>query len=136
MDWKECNDKKLVKPAKIDKNLINSLIKSSKNKMDSANSMNLNEVTTSSKISLIYDSLREILEALALKEGFKIYNHECFCSFLMEICKEEKFSREFNEFRKIRNQINYYAKEVSIEEAQIFIKEMIELKEKILKNYF
>ena len=33
MDWLECNKKKFVKDVKIDKNLINSLIKSSGKKL-------------------------------------------------------------------------------------------------------
>jgi hypothetical protein len=78
---------------------------------------------------------REILEALALKNGFKIYNHECFCSFLKELCKEEKFSNEFNEFRKIRNQINYYAKEVSTVDAQILIEDMTKLRNEITSKF-
>lgn len=136
MDWEECNNKKLVKPARVDKNLISSLIKSSKNKIVSANGMRLDGITASSKIILTYDSLREILEALALKNGFKVYNHECFCSFLKEVCKEEKFSIEFNEFRKIRNKINYYAEEVSIEDALILIEEMTKLRNEVFNKYF
>jgi len=136
MDWQECNNKSLVKPAKVDEGLISSLIKSSSNKLESSKRLSLDIITAPSKLTLIYDSLREILEALALKRGFKVYNHECFCSFLKEICAEEEFSREFNEFRKIRNQINYYAKEISISEAKILIEEMISLRRDILKKYF
>jgi len=136
MDWKECNDKELVKPAKVDENLINSLIRSSKNKMASSTGMKLTEITAASKIILLYDSLREILEALALKNGFKVYNHECYCSFLNELCHEERFSREFNEFRKIRNQINYYAKDVSVQDALVLIEEMINLRNGVFNKYF
>jgi hypothetical protein len=45
MDWKECEDKKLVKQTRLDENLINSLIKSSKNKLVSANQIKLSEIT-------------------------------------------------------------------------------------------
>ena len=34
------------------------------------------EETAVSKISLAYDSVRELLEAWALNAGFKIYNHQ------------------------------------------------------------
>jgi hypothetical protein len=135
MDWEECNSKKLIKPAKIDESLIKSLIKSSSNKLESNNRLRLGGITASSKLGLVYDSLREILEALAIKNGFKIYNHECFCSFLKEICKEENFSAEFDEFRKLRNQINYYAKEISLDETKILIEEMTELRNAILRKF-
>jgi len=136
MDWEECKNKELIKPAKADENLVNSLIKSSKNKAESADRLKLDEITVQSKISLFYDSLREILEALAIKKGFKIYNHECFCSFLKEICKEERFSREFNEFRRIRNQINYYAKEISAQDAKTLISDMAKLRKEVFEKYF
>ncbi|MEK6826021.1 MAG: hypothetical protein AABX90_00155 [Nanoarchaeota archaeon] len=77
MDWKECCDKKIAKNVKLDKNLINSLKKTSENKLKSSEELILNEINAASKVSLAYDSLRELLEALSLKKGYKIYNHEC-----------------------------------------------------------
>ena len=136
MDWKECFDKKFIKELKIDKNLINSLIKSSNNKVKTNNRLEIDETTASTKISIVYESLREILEALTIKKGFKIYNHECFVSFLDEICNDKSFSGEFGRFRKIRNQINYYGKIIPTDEAKIIINEIIQLKDKILNQYF
>jgi len=135
MDWQECKDKKFIKEVNIDKNLIDSLIKSSKNKLISNEKLELDQTTASTKISIIYESLREILEALAIKKGFKIYNHECFCAFLNEIYKDNLSSTEFDKFRKIRNQINYYGKDIPIKEAEILIKEIILLRKRITKNY-
>ena len=65
MDWFECNKKRIVKEVNIDLDLINSLKKTSINKLNSENKLELDEITASSKISLAYDSLRELLEALA-----------------------------------------------------------------------
>ena len=118
MDWTACNNKNLVKGIKIDKNLINSLIKSSSKKFYSQSLLELNQETTSSKISLAYESLRELLEALAISKGYKIYNHECYCAFLKEILNKSGLGDEFDSFRKIRNSINYYGKEVSVDEAK------------------
>ena len=81
-----------------------------------------------SKISLAYDSLRELLEALALKHGYKIYNHECYTSFLKEILKENQNGDEFDDLRKIRNAVNYYEKDVLIEEAKEIIKRIKNLR--------
>ena len=136
MDWKECFARKFVKETKTDKNIINSLIKTSKDKIYSNNKLELDEFTAGTKITIIYDSLREILEALAIKRGFKIYNHECFSSFLDEICKKKSYSLEFDKFRKIRNQINYYGKNIVPGEAKTIIKEMLELRGQILNEYF
>ncbi len=92
----------------------------------------LNEETVAAKFVVNYDSLREILEALALLKGFKIYNHECYVSFLSEIINLKNEAFKFNEFRRIRNSINYYGKDISVEEGKQLIKEVLELRTKLL----
>ncbi len=125
MDWNECKNKRLVKEINPDKWLILSLMKGSKNKLISFDMLNLNFVTVASKVSLTYDSLRELLEALAIKKGYKIYNHDCYCSFLKEIVKDFPSGEIFDEFRKIRNGLNYYGKDLSLEEIIKQMKLMI-----------
>jgi hypothetical protein len=58
MDWFECNKKRIVKEITEDKELIESLKKTSINKLNSEEKLNLDEVTSGSKLSLAYDSLR------------------------------------------------------------------------------
>ena len=132
MDFTDCLKKRIAKEIKEDKELIVSLIKTSQNRFDSEKKLELNEITTNSKISLLYDSLREILEALSIKHGYKIYNHECYTYFLKEILNESAKGEEFDELRKIRNSINYYAKDVSINEAKEILRRIKELREEIL----
>ncbi len=131
MDWTACRKNRLVKEVKKDKNLMDSLKKSAEKKMKSQEMLQMSEDTAASKVSLMYDSLRELLEALAIKKGFKIYNHECYCAFLKEIMKESVMGDEFDKIRKIRNDINYYGKDISSEEAITIIKQIKELKHKI-----
>ena len=76
------------------------------------------------KITLQYDALRTLLEALALSKGYKIYNHECYTAFLKEILDESTLGDTFDKFRKLRNAINYYGKSISSEESKEIIKEM------------
>lgn len=133
MDFDECLKKKIAKEVKIDEELIVSLIKTSKNKFDSEEKLELNEITLTSKISLLYDSLRELLEALAIKNGYKIYNHECYTYFLKEIMKESIKGDEFDELRKIRNAVNYYAKDLGVGEGKIILERMKILRGQILK---
>ena len=108
MDFKDCIKRRIAKEVSIDEELINYLLKTSQNKWDSEKKLELEYVTSASKISLLYDSLRELLEALAIKNGFKIYNHECYTYFLKEILNESVKADEFDDLRKIRNNINYY----------------------------
>ncbi len=132
MDWKDCIKKKIAKEIKVDLDLIQSLMKTSNNKLKSEEKLSLDESTSSSKISLAYDSLRETLEALAIKKGYKIYNHECYTCFLKEILNESTKGDEFDEIRKIRNNINYYGKEISIKEAEEVLKIIKKLINEIL----
>ncbi|MFQ5531914.1 MAG: hypothetical protein ACE5ES_04825, partial [Candidatus Nanoarchaeia archaeon] len=83
------------------------------------------------KISLLYDSLRELLECLALSKGYKIYNHECYTSFLKEIVNKSDLGDEFDKFRILRNNINYYGKQIDKEEGVDFINKMYKYIEKI-----
>lgn len=129
MDWKECCNKRLVKEIKLDQEMINSLLDSSKNKIEAESMLELNNITAVSKVSLAYESLRELLEALAIKYKYKIYNHECFTAFLKEIIKESFMGDEFNGIRKIRNSINYYGKKITPEEAQETIRKIILLRD-------
>lgn len=119
MDWKECLKQRIVKKTKEDKNLAKSLLETAEIKLKSADS--LADEFFISKISLLYDSLREILEALAIKKGFKIYNHECYVAFLKEIIGLSREADIFNDLRKTRNDINYYGKKLEKEEAEVII---------------
>ena len=93
--------------------------------------LELNKKTAISKISLAYDSLRELLEALSLKKGYKIYNHECYTTFLKEILNENSKAEEFDNLRKIRNAINYYGKDVSIQNTKNILNRIKKLKKQI-----
>ena len=133
MDWKECCNKRIVKEVKKDDELIKSLINISKNKLESENKLSMSDVTAASKLSLAYDSLRELLEALAIKHGYKIYNHECYTAFLKEILKESNKGEEFDEIRKIRNFVNYYGKDISIQESKEVIRRIKNLRKDVLR---
>ena len=131
MDWIECKNKRFAKEAKTDRNLINSLIKASSKKQQTEKMLKLDDTTATSKLSLAYDALRELLEALAITKGYKIYNHECFCAFLKEVLNESGLGDQFNKIRKIRNAINYYGKDITTEEAEQIINEITALTAKI-----
>lgn len=131
MDFKECIKRRIAKEVSKDEELIKSLLKTSKNKLESEEKLKLDEITSGSKISLLYDSLREFLEALALKNRYKIYNHECYTYFLKEILSRNTLAEEFDELRKIKNSINYYGKEISIQEANEILIRIKDLRNKI-----
>jgi len=119
MDWRECIEKEIVKEASTNTHKIRSLKEIASLKRKSANT--LPKEHHISIITLLYDSLRETLEATALGKGYKIYNHECYKAFLQEILNEEYSAQQFDMIRKVRNGINYYGRKVQPEEAQEII---------------
>ena len=135
MDWEACERNRLAKKVSPDKNLANSLSDSSALKFQTQALLELTDITATSKISLVYDALRELLEAIAITKGYKIYNHECYCAFLKEILKDSELGDLFDSFRKVRNLINYYGKKVSAEEAKPIINELVTLLEKIQEKF-
>lgn len=68
-DWKSCRDTLTAKSIKPDEGKIKSLLETSEKTWMSAEMLKLNTVTSASKFSLSYDSLREALEALAIKKA-------------------------------------------------------------------
>ena len=130
MDWKACKEKRIAKEVSVDSELVKSLISTSKNKFKTAGMLKIDNITSSSVITLYYDSLRELLEALSLIKGFKIYNHECYTWFLVECLGKKELGFCFDRYRKIRNSVNYYGKELSLDEANQI---MIGLKDIIMK---
>lgn len=131
MDWKECWDKRIVKDARKDENLIKSLIEMSNIKEKIVNSVEINENSALVYIPTAYDSLRELIEALALKKGFKIYNHECYTAFLKEIIRETRLGEEFDKLRIVRNSINYYGKRITLEDSKKVMNSINLLRKKI-----
>lgn len=87
--------------------------------------------TAGSKISLLYDSVRELLEAVSLRKGFKIYNHVCYVSFLKEVMMVE-WADEFDDLRIVRNDINYYGKELSVDDAEVIVTRLEKVRQDVL----
>ncbi len=136
MDWKTCKNKQFAKSINLDRPLIESLQKTSANKLKTQELLVMNDHTAASKVSLTYDALRELLEALAITKGYKIYNHECYTAFLKEILQESTLGDTFDIYRKLRNNLNYYGKEITLEEAEKSIKDMKELLTTLQTKYF
>jgi|SaaInlV_200m_DNA_2_1039689.scaffolds.fasta_scaffold06307_6 hypothetical protein len=133
MKWSECKKRRFVKKVGVDKKLISSLIKISEDRLDVDNYAPLNETTAPIKVVNSYESLREILEAVAISRGFKIYGHDCIAGFIAEVLKMPREANQFNKFRIIRNGVNYYGRSVKLLDSKVLIKEINEARIKFLK---
>ncbi len=119
-----------VKKAAKDVQLAKSLISTAQQDLSFLQTLSLNKISARKIVSNYYDILRSLLEADASLDGFKIYSHEAFTYYLKEK-REDVSAIKFERFRKIRNAINYYGKEISVNEAEEIAKEIIELVAKI-----
>lgn len=131
MDWTDCERTRQVKRITTNAALIESLISSANDKHTSQMLLPMQQATASTKVSLEYDCLREKLEALAIKHGWKIYNHDCYCAFLKEKLKESNLGDIFDKFRRLRNNIEYYGEKIPMPDAERIIKEIQSLTTKI-----
>lgn len=123
MKFEDFIKKGLARRATKDIQLAKSLLKSAEQDLKFFHSIEINKISSRKIISNYYDSLRSLIEAVAAIEGYKIYSHEAFAYYLLER-GQENISQKFDRFRKIRNAINYYGKEIMAEEAKEIVKEI------------
>ncbi|MFC1774743.1 hypothetical protein ACFLZN_00320 [Nanoarchaeota archaeon] len=110
------------------------LIRMSDNNLKTVDEIKLNSITASPILSISYEALREILEAMCLMEGYRVYSHEAYTAFLKEIC-EFTISEKFDRLRKLRNGVNYYGSPVSINVSKEAREEVISLCKILKKKY-
>ena len=113
---------------------VKSLLETSNNHFLFLENQKINEVSAGSILTTYYEALREIVEAICLKEGFKVYSHEAFTYFLKEK-NEDIIAIKFDNLRKLRNSINYYGEKISYKEAEYAKEEALKLI-RLLKNKY
>lgn len=134
MDLDDCYKNNFIKKTRIDKELIRSLIEMSKIKEITVNSAKLDEINISAYVSMAYDSLREILEALCILKGYKVTSHICLGELLKSLISEFDFI-SFDRYRYVRNGINYYGTKVDYKQGKEIILKMFKMKSEITKKY-
>ncbi len=134
MDLDECYRKRLIKKTKINNELIRSLIKMSNIKESAVNAVNLDGVNISAYVSLAYDSLRELLEAVCISRGYKVLSHSCLGELLRTLIDDFNFY-EFDRMRYMRNGINYYGAAVEFSQGKEMINKMFLMKKTLHDKY-
>jgi spore germination protein YaaH len=115
-----------VRRGRADPEKAKALLNMSDRTRKTVDTIKINETSASIVLTVSYESLREILEAISLLEGFKVYSHEAYTAYLQKL-GEEKIAIMFDRLRKLRNGVNYYGKTVSIEVAKEALKDCKEL---------
>lgn len=134
MDLNDCYKKNFIRKIKVNNELIRSLIEMSDIKESTVNLAKINEVNISAYVSMAYDSLREILEALCISKGYKVTSHLCVGELLKTLINDFNFN-EFDRIRFTRNRINYYGTKIDFEQGKSLIKKMFVMKKKFFKRY-
>ncbi|MAG15790.1 hypothetical protein CMO88_01885 [Candidatus Woesearchaeota archaeon] len=134
MRFSDFIEKGQVRKASPDVSLAKSLIATSETDLKFLKSVEITETSARKVMTNYYDVLRSVLEAILALEGYKTYSHEAFTYFLKEK-DEQLIAEKFDRFRKIRNKINYYGKDISVEEVKEHSTEIIKMIE-ILKNKY
>lgn len=134
MDFKDFIKEGIIRRASKDESLAKSLFKNSIDDLKFLDKLQINQDSSRRLMTNYYDILRSILEAISSMKGYKIYSHEAFTSFLKEL-KEEVLSIKFDRFRKIRNSINYYGKNISVGEAKDNIENIKGMIKILIKKY-
>ncbi|MFH1358954.1 MAG: hypothetical protein ABIH37_03645 [archaeon] len=123
-----------VKKASPDKALVKSLVITANSDLKFLDRLEINKNSSRKIMVNYYDVLRSILEAISSLDGYKIYSHEAFTYYLKEK-SEEVLSIKFDRFRKIRNSINYYGKNISIDETKENVKDIKNMINVLINKY-
>src|SRR3989344_6644612 len=114
-----------------------SIFKSSIQAIETAKTIQFNQITLKSIFRELYEGLREYCEAIGYLKGYKFLDDESIGYFLRDVIKEQSASKKFDRYRKLRNGINYYGEDIDIEtvkEAIIEIPKLIKELEKFSKT--
>jgi hypothetical protein len=90
--------------------------------------------TPNASLSTAYSALRQLLEAICLREGMRVYSHEAYVAYPEHI-GEPSWAAQFDRFRKLRNGIEYYGTPVSAQTANEAIIEIAALCTHLKKKY-
>jgi len=133
MDLSECFEKGLIKRSKIDEGLVKSLLEMSRIKEMAVRKADIDSINISAYVSLAYDSLREVLEAICISKGYKVLSHVCIGELLKELFKGFDYEK-FDRMRWIRNSINYYGTKVEFRQGKEIINKIFSMKKELTKS--
>ncbi|NOX71537.1 MAG: hypothetical protein GXO64_02450 [Candidatus Micrarchaeota archaeon] len=134
MDLNDCFSKGLVRKAEKDEFRIMSLMEMADIKEEAVKEAKITEKTISAYVSLAYDALREVLEALCLLKGYKVLSHICIGELLADIIDDFDYD-EFDRIRWIRNSINYYGEKIDFEQGMEIIDKIFAMKKEMASRY-
>ena len=113
-----------------------SLMKTAEDALRSVKDLPLQPYNYNTILRELYEALRQYCEALGYLQGYKFSSHESITYFLKEIVRDDHLSLRFDQYRKLRNDLNYYGRAISqetIQKALIEVPRMIDTVRKLIK---
>lgn len=123
-----------VHKATPDPQKAKALVNMASNNLRVVKQISLDDDSASLILSSAYESLRQVLEAMAHTQGYKVFSHLAYTSYLSEK-GEEGASATFDRLRKLRNGVNYYGKSVPKEVTKQALQDIELLCNKLQKKY-
>ena len=113
-----------------------SLLTKARKRMEYIQSQELTEGNADFLFEDIYECLREAVQSLLSKKGYKPYSHTVLVAYLKEHTNiPNQDSETFDRLRKIRNNAVYSAQEVSMAECQDAIDFLEDFLPKVEKEF-
>lgn len=108
-----------VKKKETNKILAEALKKSADKNIRFVKKLDINDENAEHIVQDCYDIIRELIEAKLSIDGYKSYSHEATILYLKRFKQFNELELEFiDNLRKLRNNIKYYGKESTAEEAK------------------
>lgn len=125
--WEDCLDNSALKISPDNKR-ADSLVETAEERLSLIKE--ITEKNSNFVFEDYYTSVLELLQAMVLKQGYKISNHICLGFYLKDFLKREDLFRLFDDLRYKRNSLTYYGKRMDFETA----KKAIENSKKLIKE--
>jgi len=137
-DWNECLESNSSIKITPDIQRAKSLLETSFERIKFINK-DLNENTANFMFEDYYTSILEMLEAIVLLNGYKVFNHVCLGFYLRDVLNRKELYMIFDDLRFKRNSLVYYGKRMGFEFANKAIndsKKLISDLNSLIKKYF
>ncbi len=126
---------RIIKRVKVDRTLIKSLGEMANITENIVQTAEIDKVNISVYVSLAYNALSEVLDAVCISRGYQTKSHSAKGILVKNLINGDFNYDEFDRLRCIRNRINYHGSKVDYGVGIEAIYKALTAKEKILSKY-
>ena len=135
MRFEESLEEGYAKRVRVDTIRARNLAAAGQKAIETAKAIPLSDASSKTILRELYEGLRECCEAIGHKHGYKFLSHEAITHFLAGILEEQKISKRFDRYRKLRNGINYYGEDIALETVEEASEEIPSLLRRLERHF-